>query len=150
MMDLPHDTAPPKPTLLSEYRPPDFVIDQVELSFVLGEDKTIVRSHLTVRRSPAAGTPPGEQKPSLRLAGEELELLSIALDGAALPPDRYQIEDGDLIIAEPPDAFRLEITVRIKTPAQHRAQRPLHLRRQFLYPMRSRGVPPHHLVPRPA
>src|SRR5579864_8408697 len=111
MMDLPHDTAPPKPTLLAEYRPPDFVIDRVELSFVLGEDKTIVRSHLTVRRNPAAGTP----KAALRLDGEELELLSIALDGAPLNADRYRIEaDGALIVADVPDAFRLEITVRIR------------------------------------
>jgi len=111
MMDLPHDSAPPKPTLLSEYRPPDFVIDQVELSFVLGEDRTIVRSHLTVRRNPAAGMP----KAPLRLDGEELELVSIALDGTPLNADRYRIAaDGDLIIAEPPDVFRLEITVRTK------------------------------------
>jgi len=114
MMDLSHDTAPPKPTLLSEYRPPDFVIDQVELSFVLGEDETIVRSTLAVRRNPAAGTPPGKLNPPLRLDGEELELVSIALDGAPLAAERYRIEDGDLIIAEPPDAFRLEITVRIR------------------------------------
>ncbi|HUI35749.1 MAG TPA: aminopeptidase N [Stellaceae bacterium] len=111
MMDLPLDTAPPKPTLLSEYRPPDFVIDQVELSFVLDEDKTIVRSHLAVRRNPAVG---GSKTP-LRLDGEELELLAITLDETALGTDRYRIEpDGALIVPEPPDAFRLEITVRIK------------------------------------
>ena len=57
MIDLPHDTAPPKPTLLSEYRPPDFVIDEVFLSFSLGEDETIVTSILVLRRNPAAGTP---------------------------------------------------------------------------------------------
>jgi aminopeptidase N len=109
-MDLPHDTAPPKPTLLSEYRPPDFVIDTVELSFLLGEDETMVRSHLTVRRN-AAATP----KPPLRLDGEELELVSIALDGAPLASDRYRVEaDGDLTIPDLPDAFTLDLQVRIK------------------------------------
>jgi aminopeptidase N len=111
MIDLPHDSAPPKPTLLSEYRPPDFVIDRVELTFLLGEDETIVRSHLAVRRNAAAGTP----KAPLRLEGQELEMVSIALDGAPLAPSRYRIEpDGALIIPDVPDALRLEIVVRIK------------------------------------
>src|SRR5580700_3132223 len=109
MADLPHDSAPPKPTLLAEYRPPDFVIDRVELSFNLGEDETLVRSHLAVRRNPAAGTPP------LHLDGEELELVSIALDGGALAHERYRIEaDGDLTILDPPEAFALDIQVKIK------------------------------------
>ena len=68
MPDLPHDSAPPTPTLLAEYRPPDFVIDAAELVFNLGEDETRVASHLTVRRNPAAGN----AKAPLRLDGEEL------------------------------------------------------------------------------
>src|SRR5216684_3071283 len=115
MLDLPHDSAPPTPTLLSEYRPPDFLIDDVELNFTLGEEETLVGSRLTVRRNPAAGTPPGKSNPPLRLDGEELTLVSIALDGAALPPDRYGIEpDGDLTVLDPPDAFTLDIAVTIK------------------------------------
>jgi aminopeptidase N len=111
MIDLPHDTAPPKPTLLSEYRPPDFVIDEVFLSFSLGEDETIVTSILVLRRNPAAGTP----EAPLRLDGEELELVSIGLDGPPLDAARYRIEpDGALIIPDVPSAFRLEIVVRIK------------------------------------
>src|ERR1700736_3953175 len=115
MMDLPHDSVPPKPTLLAEYRPPDFVIDTVELNFTLGEDETLVESRLKLRRNPAAGTPPGTSNPPLRLDGEELTLVSIALDGVALAPDRYRIEaDGDLTILDPPDAFALDIAVGIK------------------------------------
>ncbi|HYM72800.1 MAG TPA: aminopeptidase N [Stellaceae bacterium] len=111
MPDLPHDSAPPKPTLLAEYRPPDFVIDAVDLAFTLGEAETRVESELTVRRNPASDAP----RAPLRLDGEELELLSIALDGAALPPDRYRIEpDGALVLSEVPDAFALKIAVRIK------------------------------------
>src|SRR5271155_3875696 len=111
MLVLPHDSAPPNQTLLAEYRPLDFVIDQVELSFYLGEEATDVQSILAVRRNPAAGTP----KAPLRLDGEELELVSIALDGAALPARRYRIEaDGDLTILDPPDAFALDIAVKIK------------------------------------
>jgi aminopeptidase N len=115
MPDLQHDDAPPQPTLLAEYRPPDFVIDTVEFDFALGEGETIVESHLAVRRNPTAGTRPGQQSPPLRLDGEELELVSIALDGIALAPENYRIEpDGDLTILDPPDAFALDIAVRIK------------------------------------
>ncbi len=111
MPDLPHDSAPPTPTLLADYRPPDFVIDAAELVFTLGEDETRVASHLTVRRNPAAAN----AKAPLRLDGEELELISIALDGAALASDRYRIEPGcKLTIFDPPDTFTLDIAVRLK------------------------------------
>ncbi|HWD60258.1 MAG TPA: M1 family aminopeptidase, partial [Stellaceae bacterium] len=111
MIDLPHDSAPPKLTLLAEYRPPDFVIDTVELDFTLGEEETLVASRLAVRRNPSAGTP----NAPLRLDGEELELRAITLDGAPLAPGRYRIEpDGDLVIAGPPAGFTLDITVAIK------------------------------------
>ena len=59
----------------AEYRPPDFVIDNVELSFTLGEEETLVESRLKLRRNQAAGTP----KAPLRLDGEELTLVSIAI-----------------------------------------------------------------------
>jgi len=115
MLDLPHDSAPPKPTLLAEYRPPDFVIDNVELSFTLSEEETLVESRLKLRRNPAAGSPPGTSNPPLRLDGEELALVSIALDGAPLAADRYRLEpDGDLTVLDPPDAFTLDIAVKIK------------------------------------
>src|SRR5215472_8009773 len=115
MLDLPHDSAPPKPTLLAEYRPPDFVIDNVELSFTLSEEETLVESRLKLRRNPAAGSPPGTSNPPLRLDGEELALVSIALDGAPLAADRYRLEpDGDLTVLDPPDAFTLDIAVVIK------------------------------------
>src|SRR4029077_20701136 len=106
MPDLPHDSALPKPTLLAEYRPPDFMIDEVDLSFSLGVDETIVTSILVLRRNLAANTPDAP----LRLDGEEWELVSVALDGAPpLDAGRCRIEpDGALIIPGTPDAFRLE------------------------------------------
>src|SRR3954451_15727935 len=100
---------PPQPTRLADHRLPDFLIDQVELEFDLGDTETRVKSHLVVRRNPdaAAGTP-------LRLDGDELELAAISLDGRPLAPGDYQLEpDGALVIPQTPDAFALDITTRI-------------------------------------
>jgi aminopeptidase N len=111
MPDLPQDACPPKPTLLSEYRPPDFLIDTVELNFTLGEEETLVESRLKLGRNPTAGTP----KAPLRLDGEELTLKTIALDGLPLSSSYYRIEpDGALVIPATPDAFTLDIAVVIK------------------------------------
>ena len=114
MLDLPQDSAPPKPTLLAEYRPPDFVIDDVALDFELGESETLVRSRFSLRRNPAAATPDAP----LRLDGEEVALVSIALDGALLAPEHYRVEPGGaLVLPEVPDAFALDIAVCIRPQA---------------------------------
>src|SRR3954454_25095620 len=109
MLDLPRD-QPPQPTRLAGYRPPDFLIDKVELEFFLAEAGTTVTSHLQLRRNPD-GAAPGAP---LRLDGEELELVSIGLDGVPLIPGDYQLKpDGALIIAEVPDAFILDVENRM-------------------------------------
>jgi aminopeptidase N len=109
MLDLPRD-QPPQPTRLADYRPPDFLIDKVELEFYLAETGTTVTSHLQLHRNPEAADPGA----ALRLDGEELELVTLALDGAPLAPGDYRVEpDGSLVIAEAPDAFILDVENRI-------------------------------------
>jgi aminopeptidase N len=109
MPDALPDTAP-QPTRLADYRPPDFLIDTVDLVFDLGEADTRVASHLTLRRNPQAansGAP-------LRLDGDELELVAIALDGRPLAPGDYRHEpDGGLAVAQVPGSFALDIETRI-------------------------------------
>jgi len=109
MPDALPDTAP-QPTRLADYRPPDFLIDTVDLVFDLGEADTRVASHLAVRRNPQAansGAP-------LRLDGDELELVAIALDGRPLAPADYRREpDGALVVPQVPDSFALDIETRI-------------------------------------
>ena len=101
---------PPLPTRLADYRPPDFLIDQVELEFDLADTETRVQSHLVLRRNPAAQTPAAP----LRLDGEELQLAAIGLDGRPLAPSDYNIEpDGALVIPKVPDAFALDIATHI-------------------------------------
>ena len=52
--------APPSPTHLvirrEDYRPPDWLIPEIELRFTLGIEKTRVQSKLSVERNPQART----------------------------------------------------------------------------------------------
>ena len=110
MLDLSPDITPPQPVRLADYRPPAFLIDTVDLAFDLGAQDTRVKSRLAIRRNPEAG----ERAAALELDGEELELVSVALDGAALGPNRYRLSpEGGLILADVPDAFTLDIETRI-------------------------------------
>ena len=110
-----HDaSAAPKTVRREDYRPPAFLVDRVDLHFDLNPSATLVRSRLDVRRNPAFGDPAAP----LRLDGEALTLLSLRLDGAALPDNRFHIDpDGALIVGAMPDACTLEIETRIAPDA---------------------------------
>jgi aminopeptidase N len=118
MPDLP-ENPPRQPVRLADYRPPDFLIDTVDLAFDLADTDTRVTARLELRRNPQAG---GGRAP-LRLDGERLELLSLTLDGERLGANRYEIlPEGGLVLAptpragtpnDLPDAFTLDIETRI-------------------------------------
>jgi aminopeptidase N len=65
-----------------------------------------------VRREPA-----GETRHLFRLDGEDLELVSVALDGQTLDPAAYELRDGGLTIQRPPDAFTLRVANFIRPGA---------------------------------
>lgn len=104
---------------LADYRPPDFRIDTVELSFDLDAERTIVRNRMTVRRSPEAtlGAP-------LVLDGEKLELLSLSLNEEVLRGNRIEQRAEGLAIADVPDSFSLEIVTAIH-PAKNKTRQGL-------------------------
>ncbi|MBL8484199.1 MAG: aminopeptidase N [Rhodocyclaceae bacterium] len=97
----------PQAIHLSEYTPPNYLIDTVELDFQIMDGYTEVTADLALRR---AGTLPGP----LLLDGEDLETLSIALDGRPLAAGEYEISGDRLVIAAPPAAFTLHTRVRIR------------------------------------
>ncbi|HSW70575.1 MAG TPA: M1 family aminopeptidase, partial [Gammaproteobacteria bacterium] len=99
-----------KTVYLRDYQVPDFLFDQVELRFELGEKETLVHSELAVRRNPASKM----RTEALVLNGEELQLVSILLDKKPLANTAYQVTEESLTIFHVPSQFNLEIQVRIK------------------------------------
>jgi aminopeptidase N len=88
-------------------------VDRVELDFQLHATQTLVHAVLDIRPNPA-GTPGA----SLRLDGDELALVALALDGAALPETAYSVTKLGLVIHQPPaEPFRLAITTTVNPSA---------------------------------
>jgi aminopeptidase N len=109
MLDISPDVPPPA-VRLSDYQPPAFLIDTVDLVFELEDSATRVKSRLDIRRNPAASEPAAP----LRLDGEELELVSLALDGEVLGANRYQqTTEGGLILTDVPNVFTIDVETRI-------------------------------------
>ena len=102
--------AQPRAILLSEYRVPAFLVSHVDLHVTLGEDTTRVRSRLTIARNPACA----EQAAPLRLNGQALALVSLALDGTPLAAQDYGYDGEELCIATVPDRFVLESEVELR------------------------------------
>ncbi|WP_029059799.1 aminopeptidase N [Stappia stellulata] len=106
-------TETPAPVRLEDYRPPRFEIDTVALDIKLAPRATRVGARLTIRR--AADTPAGEP---LVLDGDELSLVSLALDGQILAADRYRATPSRLEIDDVPDGpFVLDIETRLDPDA---------------------------------
>ncbi len=98
-------TDTPRPFLLKDYRPPNFLIEAVDLDVSLHPTRTRVRSRLKLRPNPAIAKPG-----ALRLDGELLELESVHLDGRLLGAREYTVSDRELVLSAPPKrAFELEI-----------------------------------------
>jgi aminopeptidase N len=96
----------PQPIHLSDYRAPDHLVDEVNLEFTLEPKATRVRARLAVRRN-------GDHDRPLRFNGERLKLISAAIDGVALAPADYEVDEEWLTIAATPAAFTLETEVEI-------------------------------------
>jgi aminopeptidase N len=108
MPDMRTDEA--VPVRLADYRPPAYLIDQVDLAFDLEPSATRVRAKLAVRRN-------GDHTLPLRLDGVRLKLISVAVDGAPLDAGAYEVTPETLTIPKVPAAFTLETEVEINPAA---------------------------------
>src|ERR1700730_15528472 len=94
-----------RPVRLEDYRPPDWLVESVELDVSLEPTATRVRAALTLRPNGNGAAPA-----PLMLDGEALTLRALKLDGAALPPEQFVATPDQLTIAQPPQRrCRLEI-----------------------------------------
>jgi aminopeptidase N len=101
--------ASPSTHYLQDYRPSDFLIDEIKLYVSLYDDHALVRSELRLRRNPQAQD---DQAP-LVLDGEQLELIRIEVDGQTLADHAYQVDDEHLRIYTLPEHCTIRIENRI-------------------------------------
>ena len=98
----------PTAVFLKDYQAPAYLINRTELHFELGEDHSLVRSRLHVLRSPEV-----PENTPLELHGEELELLSVAIDDEQLDPERYSAGEAGLSISNVPEQCVISCETRI-------------------------------------
>jgi aminopeptidase N len=106
----PHDPAiVPKTIQLKDYRPPDYLVETVNLQFDLNETRTRVKSATVFRSNHDRTT----VNPPLVLFGKDLILTSLLMNGMKLKPERYTIEEGQLTIRDVPEHIILEVETEI-------------------------------------
>ena len=77
-------------TRREDYRPPDWLVPEIELDFALDPERTRVRSRLAVRRN-------GDHDRPLRLDAEGLTIVEVSVDGA---PAAFSHERDVLTVAQ--------------------------------------------------
>lgn len=98
---------------LEDYRPSDFLIDEVELDFQLHPTATKVTAKLSMRPNPA-----GRSDVPLILEGDEVNLKAVALDERALEAGEFEASPQSLVISQPPQhPFQLTIETEINPTA---------------------------------
>ena len=80
---------------LSEYTPPFWLVDGVDLTFRLHPTATRVLSRIRFRPNPDAGG-----RGPLRLDGEKLRLIAAGIDGRALSGIELALSDTGLTLRE--------------------------------------------------
>jgi aminopeptidase N len=103
-------TSTPKTIFLKDYTPPVFLVSSVDLDVDLRDDHALIKAKLAITRNPKSADP----KAPLELDGDELELVSVALDGKALGNGDFTVSGEHLEIPGVPDRFTLATAVRIR------------------------------------
>jgi aminopeptidase N len=99
----------PTTIYLKDYKKPDFSVRTIDLIVELGEDETIVSSSMKMIQM-------NHDARNLQLDGENLELVSVSLEGRVLDPSEYNCTDTILTLPAPETAgeFLLQIVTKIK------------------------------------
>jgi aminopeptidase N len=101
-----------QPIRLKDYRQPDWWVDTVHLDVSLHPTQTKVRATLALRPNAESAAAP------LVLDGDGLTLVSLKVNGVALPAEAYVAAPDSLTIAQPPGGpFTLEIETLVDPTA---------------------------------
>jgi aminopeptidase N len=100
--------AQPGTVFLKDYRPPEFLINRTELYFDLHEDHALVSSRLHMLRSSEA-----EAGVPLELHGQDMDLVSLAVDGEPVQPADYSLTADKLVVHGVPEQFVFSCVTRI-------------------------------------
>lgn len=93
----------PQKVYLKDYQAPYFSVENLELHFILNEDFTRVRSHISLKKIGPSS--------DLFLDGEDLKLISIQINGET---PRYELVENGLQLFSLPDQFELQIETELK------------------------------------
>ena len=101
------------PVRLADYRPPDWLVETVDLDVSLDPTRTRVRARLKLTPNPKAAAPA-----AVVLDGDELVLRSVALDGEVLDANAFVATPERLTILQPPNRpFVLETETELDPTA---------------------------------
>ena len=88
-----------------DYRAFPYLVDKLDLTFQLFDDKTVVTAKTEYREAVHDEGDPQE----LFLYGEELDLIKVIIDDVQLSAENYQVNDKGLCISNPGRSFSLEV-----------------------------------------
>jgi len=92
---------------LKDYRPYPFRAEKIKLFFDLFDEEVVVTAETLFSSIETNSNQP------LILNGENLELLSLHIDGEPLPQDRYKLTEHQLVLDRLPETFTLRAVTRI-------------------------------------
>ena len=122
MIDIKTTDTAPSTIFLKDYQPPVYLLDQVKLHFALHETQTVVTSTLEVRLNPENT----HADKSLVLDGQNLELISLKINGNSVADNSYSCDDEKLTLFKLPSECEIEITTQIN-PEENKALEGLYL-----------------------
>jgi aminopeptidase N len=109
-----------------DYRPYPWALQSAKLRFEIGEEATRVSSELALRRAPGH-----EEVSDIELDGQDMELISLRMDGRDLEPGDYHLTDERLTVRDAGSECSLTIEVLIR-PQENTALEGLYPSGDFL------------------
>ena len=103
----------PKLTRLDEYAFPAYVTDETRLKFDIEDGRTRVSSELDIRKV-------REDSTEIYLNGEQLELVSVSVDGRRISENEYSVDDFGMTIFGLGETHTIQIVTEI-VPEQNTA-----------------------------